>query len=91
MLLIAMLVGCGPSWGDFRTAYAEELCASYEACDGEPDPTCVDAYLDAVDEEPPETFTAADAADCLDAVRAYGETCAEAESTPPANLCRDLL
>lgn len=88
MLLIAMLVGCGPTWEDFRVAYAEELCASMEQCHGEADPTCIETYTEALaDRVKPDDYTPAAAADCLDAVAAYGETCTGEDAATRTDLC----
>lgn len=67
MLIVAMLMGCGPTQADFHERYVEASCERTAACGGQSYDACVASFADA--EWPDsETYSPADGADCLNIV-----------------------
>lgn len=67
MLIVAMLMGCGPTQDQFFDRYVEATCHRNGQCGGQTEAECLDLFADAEWPES-ENYTPADGAACLDVV-----------------------
>ena len=80
MLLIAMLVGCGPTWDEFRERDSQAYCSQIVACDeGEMD-ECISTYMAIIPEDEPESYDPGAAAACIEAREARADEVAADEA-----------
>lgn len=85
MLVIAMLMGCGPSWDAYVAGVAEAACDHNAVCADAPDDECVDAAVEAFPADEPDDYDAQQAAECLRAYRA--DDCSEEQWASIREAC----
>ena len=87
MLVIAMLIGCGPGPDAFRERYLEAVCTQVEVCGDNTYDECIAALGDQVVSE---SYTPAAGAECLDAAEAVAEDCTD-DGIAQHDACEGLL
>ena len=88
MLVMLMMVGCGPSWDRFVNKYPDAYCAQQEDCIGDTPESnpgahaeCVENYRAAMPADPA-YYDPAAAADCLDVLA--GAACKDDDAVDDA-------
>ena len=90
MLVIAMLVGCGPTWDGFRERAIEATCEQQMACAGDYYGTidaCRATFEEVYPVDEPDTFDAQAAADCLDVMEDWDPECSADYDIGRARTC----